>query len=186
MSSLTCLFTLPLTAQSSAPPPAHREQGTPSLTLHVSTRMVMVEVVARDHHGHPATGLTAADFQVFDQASGFHKEKKEQKIAAFRALGITDFVSKDKDTLQVPAGVYTNLVTLQKNPVPPTMILVDGLNTDITAQMQVHEQMVRMLVSLPEDVPVAVFLLGRRLRMLQSFTTDPKLLKAAVQKASTN
>jgi VWFA-related protein len=146
--------------------------------------MVMVEVVARDHHGHPTTGLTAADFQVFDQASGFHQEKKEQKIAAFRALGITDFASKDNNTLQVPAGVYTNLVTLQKNPVPPTMILVDGLNTDITAQMQVHEQMVRMLSSLPDDVPVAVFLLGRRLRMLQSFTTDPKLLKAALQKAS--
>ena len=146
--------------------------------------MVMVEVVARDRHGHPTTGLSAADFQVFDQASGFHSEKKEQKIAAFRSLGITDFASKDNNTLQVPAGVYTNLVTLQKNPVPPTMILVDGLNTDITAQMQVHEQMVRMLRSLPDDVPVAVFLLGRRLRMLQSFTTDPKLLKTALQKAS--
>jgi VWFA-related protein len=146
---------------------------------------VTVEVVARDRHGHATIGLTADDFQVFDQASGFRKEKKEQKIAAFRALGITDFASKDNEALQVPTGVYTNLVTLQKNPVPPTMILMDGLNTDVTAQLQVHDQMVRMLSSLPDDVPVAVFLLGRRLRMLQSFTTDPKLLKAAVQKAST-
>ena len=96
-----------------------------------------------------------------------------------------DFASKDGATLQVPAGVYTNLVTMQKNPVPPTMILVDGLNTDVTAQMQVHAQMVRMLNSVPDDVPVAIFLLGRRLRMLQGFTTDPKLLKDALQKAST-
>jgi len=92
--------------------------------------MVTVEVVARDHHGNPATGLTAADFQLFDQSAGFHKEKKLQKIAAFRALGISDFGSKNNDTIQVPAGVYTNLVTLQKDPVPPTIILVDGLNTD--------------------------------------------------------
>jgi VWFA-related protein len=139
----------------------------------------------RDHKGRPATGLSASDFQVFDQASGFHKAKREQKIAAFRALGIMDFTPKNGDNLHVPAGVYTNLVTMQKNPVPPTMILVDGLNTDVMAQMQVHQQMVRMLNSLPDDVPVAIFLLGRRLRMLQSFTTDPKLLKAALQKAST-
>jgi VWFA-related protein len=81
--------------------------------------------------------------------------------------------------------VYTNLVTLQKDPVPPTIILVDGLNTDNAGQIQIRDQMVRMLGSLPEDVPVAIFLLGRRLRMLQSFTTDPKLLKTALQKATT-
>jgi VWFA-related protein len=146
--------------------------------------MVTVEVVAREH-GKPATGLTAADFEVFDQSSGFHKEKKPQKIAAFRALGITEFASKNNDSVQVPAGVYTNLVTLQKDPVPPTIILADGLNTDNAGQIQIRDQMVRMLGSLPEDVPVAIFLLGRRLRMLQSFTTDPKLLKTALQKATT-
>jgi VWFA-related protein len=182
--NLILAFGLPATAQTPASsPPA--DQSAPSLTLHVSTHMVTVEVVARDHKGRPATGLSAADFQIFDQVSGIHKEKREQKIAAFRALGIMDFAPKNADDLRVPAGVYTNLVTMQKNPVPPTMILVDGLNTDITAQMQVHAQMVRMLNSLPDDVPVAIFLLGRQLRMLQSFTTDPRLLKAALQKAST-
>src|SRR6266536_2147246 len=50
--------------------------------------------------------------------------------------------------------------------------------------MQVHRQMVHMLASIPEDVPVAAFLLGRRLKMIQNFTTDPKLLKGAVQKTS--
>jgi len=183
--ALISLFTLPASPQTSAPTSPSPDQNAPSLTLHVSTRMVTVEVVARDHKSRPATGLTATDFQVFDQASGFRKEKREQKIAAFRAMGIMDFAAKDGATLQVPAGVYTNLVTMQKNPVPPTMILVDGLNTDVTAQMQVHAQMVRMLNSVPDDVPVAIFLLGRRLRMLQSFTTDPKLLKTALQKAST-
>jgi len=182
--ALIFLFVPAAAAQTPAPTPT-LDPSAPSLTLHVATRMVTVEVVARDHKGRPATGLTASDFEVFDQVSGFHKEKRQQKIAAFRAMGIMDFASRNGDALQVPPGVYTNLVTMQKNPVPPTMILVDGLNTDITAQMQVHAQMVRMLNSLPDDVPVAIFLLGRRLRMLQSFTTDPKLLKAALQKAST-
>jgi VWFA-related protein len=69
-------------------------------------------------------------------------------------------------------------------PVPPTVLLVDGLNTERASQMQVHRQMVHMLASIPEDVPVAVFLLGRRLKMIQNFTTEPKLLKTAVQKTS--
>jgi VWFA-related protein len=51
-------------------------------------------------------------------------------------------------------------------------------------QVQVHRQMVKMLSALPSDVPVAVFLLGYQLRMLQNFTTDPALLKAALQKAA--
>ncbi len=155
------------------------------ITYHAASRLVTVDVVARDHRGQPAVGLTAKDFEVFDQESGFRKEKKLQKVAAFRALGMAGAATQVEAPLEVAAGMYTNLVTVQKSPVPPTMILVDGLNTDISAQMQVHSQMLRMLKSLPDDVPVAVFLLGRHLRMLQSFTTDPKLLKAALQKAST-
>ncbi len=50
-------------------------------------------------------------------------------------------------------------------------------------QPQVHMQMMRMLRQLPSNVPVAVFLLGDRLRMLQNFTTDPKLLQIALGEA---
>jgi VWFA-related protein len=48
--------------------------------------------------------------------------------------------------------------------------------------MQVRQQLVKMLSSIPDDVPTAVYLLGRRLEMLQSFTTDPKLLLATLEK----
>jgi VWFA-related protein len=100
-------------------------------------------------------------------------------------MGITEFTEENNQSLKVPDGVFSNLIGPQKTPVPPTILLVDGLNTELTVQMQVHAQMVRMLRSLPSDTPVAVFLLGHRLRMVQSFTTDPSLLKAALQKAST-
>ncbi len=43
--------------------------------------------------------------------------------------------------------------------------------------------MVRLLASAPSDVPLAVFLLGRELRLIQSFTTDTKLLHAAAERA---
>jgi VWFA-related protein len=50
--------------------------------------------------------------------------------------------------------------------------------------MQIHRQMIRMLASIPPDTPVAVFLLGRQLHLVQNFTTDPKLLQSALRKAS--
>jgi len=48
--------------------------------------------------------------------------------------------------------------------------------------MRVHKQMIRMLESIHEDTPVAIFLLGRRLKMIQNFTTDPKLIRATLKK----
>ena len=177
-------------AQTLNTPPAGSGHGTSSVsseqatTFRATTRMVTLEVVARDHQGRAATGLTASDFQVFEQSAGRNKQTREQKIAAFQAIGIAQIVSQQQSSLHVPAGVYTNLIMLHTQPVPPTILLVDGINTKLSDQMQVHAQMIRMLGSLPKDVPVAVFLLGRRLRMLQGFTTDPLLLKVALEIAS--
>ena len=156
----------------------------PVTTFRVPSRMVPLEVLAKDRHGRGVPGLKACDFQVFEEQLGWRKEKREQRIASFSEVDQHVLVQADKSKLQIPSGIYTNLVTLQKNPVPPTILLVDGLNTELAAQMQVHAQMVKMLNSLPSDVPVAVYLLGRGLKVLQAFTTDPALLKAALSQAA--
>jgi VWFA-related protein len=179
------LSTAALHAQADHPPSTaavpSSSPSQPAATFQVSTRLVTVEVVARDHHGQSITGLTADDFQVFEQVGG-KREQHPQKIAAFRAVSITELAAAEAGKKTMPAGVYSNWVTMQKVPVPPTVLLLDGLNTDRASQMQIHQQMIKMLASIPEDVPVAVFLLGHRLQMVQNFTTDPKLVRAALQK----
>jgi VWFA-related protein len=60
---------------------------------------------------------------------------------------------------------------------------MDALNTSIFRQMQVRRDMLLFLRSLPSDTPVAVFLLGHTVHTVQNFTTDPKLLRAAVDQA---
>jgi VWFA-related protein len=145
--------------------------------------MVTLEVVVKDHKSQHVTGLKPEDFQLFEQTPDKNKEKREQKIVAFREVSVADLLRQANSEVRPPAGVYTNALAPQKDPVPPTIILMDGINTDIQYQMQVHGQMVRLLRQLPSDVPVAVFLLGRRLVLLQDFTTDPKLLQAAARKA---
>ena len=159
-----------------------RSEPEPPAILKVTTRLVTVDVVARDRHGNPVRDLTAKDFQISEQ-SGSHKS--QQQIASFRLLdrSLKNASDSESAALQLPAGVFTNMVSTKSLSAPPTILLVDGLNTDATTQLQVRQQMVRLLASVPSDVPMAVFLLGRKLRLLQSFTTDTKLLRAAAQRA---
>jgi VWFA-related protein len=171
-------------ATSAAPNPAaanpRQTQAIP--VIKATTRMVTVQVLVRDRSGHPVTGLGENVFQVFEQVPP-KKDQRPQKIAAFQFVSVAAIAAGDKGIVAMPAGVYSNLVSMQKKPVPPTVLLVDGLNTSVAAQQQVHRQMVKMLQTIPDNVPVSVFLLDRQLHLLQDFTTDPTLLKTAAAKA---
>jgi VWFA-related protein len=176
---------------SATPPPSSAPDGPtspspvstnpPTSTLKISTRLVSLEVVARDRQGHPVRGLTAKDFQVSEEVVP-KKDHRPQNISVFQAEDWADLQAAQKDVAPLPPGVYSNLVNRQKEPVPPTVLLFDGINTDVESQMQVHHQIVKILGSIPPDVPVAAFLMGDRLRLLQTFTTDPKLLREAAAK----
>jgi len=157
----------------------------PAFTLQTTTRMVNLEVVVKDAKGNHVKGLVPMDFKLFEQTPSRSKEKREQQIADFKEVHMGDLPAPPSLKEQAQPGVYTNALAQQKDPVPPTILLVDGLNTEIQYQAQVHVQMLRMLRQLPTNVPVAVFLLGDRMVMLQSFTTDPKLLQAALSKVTT-
>lgn len=166
-------------------PPATAEQTpsdkTPASTLKVTTRLVSLEVVVRDHQGRPVPGLTAKDFEVTEQIPP-KRDHHPQTISVFRAVNWAELKAANAKPAQLPPGVYSNLVNKQSAAVPPTVLLFDGINTDLESQLQVHQQMVKMLGSIPADVPVAVFLMGDHLRLLQGFTTDPKLLREAASK----
>lgn len=151
-----------------------------ALTLKTFSRMVTLELVVTDAKGHHINNLKPENFKVFEQNQTQAGAKREEKIAEFREVRMSDMRNPVAPEPQIAPGVYTNAVTVEKDPVPATIILVDGLNTDMQYQPQVHMQMMRMLRQLPSNVPVAVFLLGDRLRMLQNFTTDPKLLQIAL------
>lgn len=178
------LFTGSTVAQDKAQPPLPHSGQEPPAVLKVTTRLVTVDVVARDHKGNPVSDLQANELQITEQVSS---HKSLQKIASFRLLDRAHGEVPDQESrgLQLPAGVHTNLVTAKRLSAPPTILLVDGLNTEAASQLQVRKKMVQLLASIPGDVPLAVFLLGRELRLLQSFTTDTGLLKAAAERALT-
>jgi VWFA-related protein len=160
---------------------AKPETTAPTTVFRSTTRLVTIDVVAKDKHGHMVPGLTAQDFQVFEQVPPKHGDQ-EQKIANFLAVSPEAILAESKQQqLRMPTGVYSNLVTTRLT-VPPTILLLDGLNSEGDSGTQARHQMVKMLASLPPNTPVAVFILGHDLVLLQSFTRDPALLRDAAQK----
>jgi VWFA-related protein len=174
---------LPVIAQTPAPgAQAENELSAPVPTLQTFSRMVTLELVVTDAKGHHVNDLKAGDFKIFEQAPGERADKHEQKISTFKEVRMADMVNPVAPEKEIAPGTFTNALHVQKDPAPATIILVDGLNTEVQFQAQVHMQMMHMLRTLPSNVPVAVFLLGDRLRMLQNFTTDPRLLQIALSK----
>lgn len=169
-------------ASSSNPKPATTAPPPEQVpVVKATTRLVSLEVVARDRQGRPIPGLTAKDFEISEQLPP-KKDHHPQTISVFKAVDWAELKSAKTAQAQMPAGVFSNLLDSQKVQVPPTVLLFDGINTDLPAQLEVHRQMVSVLQSIPENVPVAVFLMGDRLRLLQTFTTDPKLVREAAAK----
>jgi len=168
--------------QAAASQPSQDQAGQQGYTLRTYTRMVNLELVVKDSKGNHIQGLKPEDFVIEEQTPIKSKKAYPQKIAEFREVHMASMAAPVPMQPQEPQGTYTNALTVRQDPVPPTVILVDGLNTSVQSQAQVHVQMMRMLHELPPNVPVAVFLLGDRLTMLQSFTSDPKLLQEALSK----
>ncbi len=105
------------TSQENSRPQVSPPQQEPPAVLKVTTRLVTVDVVARDRHGNAVRDLTADDFQITEQAGG---HKSEQQIASFRLLdrAMAKAPDAERSALQLPAGVYTNLVTTKSLTAP--------------------------------------------------------------------
>jgi VWFA-related protein len=164
-------------AQAPQKSPARLPAASAATSVKVNTRLITVDVVANDSHGKPVRDLQQSDFQVFEEHSG------EQKIVRFAF--VNGSLSGPAQPQHAAAGapvaptVFSN-IGLPQMRVPPTVILLDALNTEIKNQSEVHRHMLLLLETLPPNTPVAVFTLGHTLHVLQNFTTDSSLLKAAV------
>jgi len=159
-------------------PPAAQQAPASTTTIQTKTRLITVDVVVTDSHGKPIRGLTQDDFQVSEEHAG------QQKIAKFRFVDASASAPAPAPaTASMPSGahVYSNQA-FEKLTVPPSILLMDALNTEIQQQSEVHRHMLMLLKTLPTTTPVAVFVLGHELHVVQTFTTNPALLRSAVDK----
>jgi VWFA-related protein len=182
----TMAFAVSCFAQQSAPAPAATSKETPaaahaqqptyetSAVLKVKSRLVVVDVVARDGKGVPVTDLKQEDFTVVEDG-------KEQKVRIFSFQHPDDSVATAPP--QAPANgmnVVDNLPHFQPGRAL-NVLLMDALNTSRLNQVSMRQAMIKFLETLPANEPIAVYLLSDRIHLLQDFTTDPATLKDVVR-----
>jgi hypothetical protein len=127
--------------------------------VRTTTRLVQLSVIATDKKGEPVEDLTAADFVVLDNG-------RPQKIQIFQ-----------KETNQPPANpsrplppdTYTNQIReITSAPPSVTMLLLDGLNTEINDQAYARQQAIKFLQQIQPHDRLAVYTLARDLPVAHS------------------
>ena len=144
-------------------------------TIRVNARLVQFDVVVTDGQGRPVKNLTAADFTVL-------QDGKPQTIRAFEFHTPAATPAAEPATTAAkpaaatpPQNTFTNIPA--KAPQSSwTVVLFDLLNTGVSDQAYARKQLLQLLKSVPRGQPVALFVLTRRLEMLQGFTQDPDQL----------
>ncbi|MGA8085753.1 MAG: VWA domain-containing protein [Terracidiphilus sp.] len=164
--ALLSLFILPLHAQSNS---RDAPQNVP--VLKTTTRAVVVDIVVTDKGGSSVGGLQQRDFSVLEggkaQAIDFFEEHKATS-AAPAAMP------------QLPPNVYSNEPAVAPNEAV-NVLLLDSLNTEEADQTYAHKQIEGFIGNLQPGMRVAVYTLNARLRLLQGFTSDGALLRAAIE-----
>jgi VWFA-related protein len=145
----------------------------PGITIRTSTRLVVVDVVVTDKKGQPITGLKAEDFTVEENG-------KKQKIASFTPPG-----ASRSGPQTPPPGILSNHPEFLKPAGVPTVLVLDAANSSFKDQAYGRSQMLKYALEQNQaGKAIAVMTLTDQLRVLQNFTTDPKILTTAIENLS--
>lgn len=173
----SCLITsAAVLSQQNVPPPVPASNET-QMVLHLTTRLVLVDVHVIGPDGAPIQGLSKSDFEVKENGvrqalKGFdeHSPKIDQS-----SLPPLDF--------QLPARTFVNLEPTTSTG-PLCVIFFDQLNTPLDSQMWAHGEILRFLENKDAGTQVAIFVLGNQLTMLQGFTADKRRLIASMNSSA--
>lgn len=157
------LFTSPVFAQ------APQSSGE---TIKTTTRMVLIDVIATGKDDKPVKDLKMEDFVVTERG-------KQQTLSVFER-----FAPLQEESKPLPPNYLSNRPALKgtglSNAV--TVILLDGLNTPLKDQAYARQQLLKFLAEQYKSTQAtAVLALTSEVRVLQDFTTDPALLKKALE-----
>lgn len=131
-----------------------------------TTKLVQVNVIAVDKKGVPVDDLKSTDFEVSENG-------KPQTLSFFGQLRSNTLVQKP---VEAPPNLFSNILLRNGMPASVTMILLDGLNTEWADQARARKQVLRFLSTIRPEDRVALYSLGRGLRVIHDFTSDTSAL----------
>ncbi len=148
-----------------APPAATAET-----TIKVEVRQVLVPVVVRNKDGHTVTGLTQADFSLFEDGV-------EQKISGFsvETAGVPSPPPPAAAAAATPAATPA-AVAPTKAPLRRTyLICIDALHTAFPSLVHIREALSKLFHSeRAGDAQYVLISVGTSVQLLMSPTSDPE------------
>jgi len=160
----------------SAPSAESGTAGQGMTTLHASARLVLLDVVVTEK-GAAVHGLDRQRFHVFEDGH-------EQPVAFFEEHSSAEPHPASSRPAMIPTTLpphtFTNLPQTG-DATAVNVLLLDGLNTPLSRQMNVRHQILEYASTIQPGPPMAVFTLSSRLHMLQGFTTSPAAIAAALK-----
>jgi len=153
--AFACLVSPQAISQSAVP------DANGNLVFKANARTVVVDVVVTDRKGKPIERLPKEDFLIEENG-------KPQQITSFEEH--TGGQPVEANLPALPPNVFTNIPRVKPTDAV-TVLLLDGLNTELQNQSFVRAQMLRYLGTLQPGRRVAIFALGARLSFIQGFTT---------------
>jgi VWFA-related protein len=164
--------------QSSPTPPVDDEA-----VVKVDTNLIQLDVTVTDNKGKVVTGLTADDFEIID--NGARQKVANMSFVSRMSGGATVAEPDGPITAAAKAGVTTPLTPGQVS--HTIAIVVDDLNLSFQSVHNARKALKEFVETQmqPNDL-VAIIRTGGGMGTLQQFTTDKRLLLAAIAKIRWN
>lgn len=161
--------------QSAPPPPSDSAAEPPAPTLSVTAREVLLDVSVLDASGHPVTGLRPSDFTITEEDAPQTIKRLEEHLP----MAAAD-VARMQAMPPLPPNTFSNY-TPMANTNASIVILLDALDTPLTAQQSLREQLIAYLRNMQPGPEIAIFQLAEDIRLIQGFTSDQHALLAAAE-----
>ena len=152
--------------QAGAPvPPA-----VPPVAFQARANLVVVDVVVTNN-GTSVHGLTKDRFHILEngnpqQIAVFEEHRPQDAPTVLKAPDLSPNTYSDFPEFTVTSAA--------------NVLLLDALNTPLSDQMYVRQQMIKYLKNIPPGTRIAVFTLASRLRIVEGFTTDSSVIAKAL------
>jgi VWFA-related protein len=154
----------------------------PETTIKVDVRQVLVPAIVTDKDGHHVTGLTRADFRVFEDGV-------EQKISGFSVenAGGNGGPSAGTDAAVEPPGASLPAPLQPAAPKPAPVrrtyvICVDSLHSGFANLVTVRQALLKLFqAEQPGDAQYIMLAIGTTTQLLQNTTTDPEKVLHAIE-----
>jgi VWFA-related protein len=148
--------------------PAPEQDG---MVLHLEVRRIPIDIVVTDKQGSPVKNLRKEDFTV-------KEDKAPQRVLSFEYVDSAQTFTPPK-LPPLPPNTFVDLPA-QPERGPLYILYYDMVNTPTDDQMTFHKQLFDFIDHAQPGTRIAIFVNDSRLHLLQGFTSDHQLLKAAL------